>query len=844
MFKVKVRFLANLRFDEFYVTRRLSEICPDINIRDIHNTNQFSIIVLDSEAEGSKLLQPEIINALEPFHLKPVPSQAYSSSKAIFVTKLGQHVLRSSQDAILQDINTHNEHKARAVFVLQNRRLGIPSTLKVLYNDPQTVEYVVKRGIKIFDLAISPENIRREEHVELTQCYRCFSFCHNTKSCTSPVQKCSICAEYHHYKSCNRQRTRCALCDGPHQATFVRCPIRLLTIANRNEETARSASVSSHAPTTSAVNFPPLPPSHAHAPSYPQPVPPPPQTPSSSTHYASAVKTPPPIPPPRKSLYNNPPLNSKFVKLNSRPSTSSISRRDLQRYNPPPSSSSVRPRGQSTQPPQIVPPPPPPAPPANPVPSHPAPAQIQPPPPAPVQAPPPPPPPTPASTSYPPYGSALYTHGEYYYSFKVADRLADKLAGQDHYLYAKIMNNYLKQCNLPLLNIDEFFRIANVPIPSPSPPTPSPPTPIPEPSHPSTPTPIPSKPPPPSPTPRSQHPAAPRVSPPPRTPTDSPSPSTPSKPSSARPSTPPSTPPQPPKSFQHPRPMSPPPTTKSPSSPPPSKSSSVLASPRIPPPSPLPTFVTSSPSLPNSQASTSASPLPTPSVPLQTSPPTTPSVTSRSVVPTSSILSSPSYDFTPSFVANRQTPSLPLSPHEIPSSPATASPLPQRPQRVSRPRDETFAININPSPSPSIPPTVDLVTPSDPSQESEIYIPHNLPLHSPSQNESSASLNLHLSRSLSIDQSLNLRLSSSTPSSSQRPQAYPLTPIPESCPSINSSDSDISVDVEGSPSPPLSVDSAAIFITQPDPPPNRYPLRNKQGPSSCSSSRSSSPLTM
>ena len=152
--------------------------------------------------------------------------------------------------------------------------------------------------------------------------------------------------------------------------------------------------------------------------------------------------------------------------------------------------------------------------------------------------------------------------------------------------------------------------------------------------------------------------------------------------------------------------------------------------------------------------------------------------------------------------------------------------------------------SINPSPSQSIPPTLDLVTPSDPSQESEIYIPHNLPLHSPSQTESSASLNLHLSRSLSIDQSLNLRLSSSTSSPSQQPQACSLTPIPESHPSFNSSDSDISVDVEGSPSPPLSVDSAALFITQQDQPVNRYPLRNKKVSSSCSSSRSSSPLTM
>ena len=123
MFKIKIRFLANLKFDEFYVTRRVSEVCPDLNIRDIHNTNQFSILVLDSETEGNKLLQHSVISQLEPFHLKPVPSQAYSSSKALFVTKLRPYVLTANTETILEDLNMHNEHQARAVFILQNKRL-------------------------------------------------------------------------------------------------------------------------------------------------------------------------------------------------------------------------------------------------------------------------------------------------------------------------------------------------------------------------------------------------------------------------------------------------------------------------------------------------------------------------------------------------------------------------------------------------------------------------------------------------------------------------------------------------------------------------------------------------
>ena len=898
MQKLKIRFLANLRFDEFYVTRRLSEVCPDINIRDIHNTNSFAIIVLDSEVECNKLLQQDILSQLERFHLKPVPSQAYSSSKALFVTKLRPHVLKSSQDAILQDLNMHNEHQARAVFVLQNKRLGIPSTLKILYNDPSAVDYVSKHGLRIFDLAISPENIHKEEHIEINQCFRCFSFCHKTKTCSSPVQKCSICAEHHHYKVCNSNRTKCALCDGPHQATFVRCPIRLLHINNLNENTARSADIPVPIPSTSGVNFPPLPSSHAQPPSHPYATSHPTPIPESSVRYSSVLKTPPPIPHPPKSLYNNPPLASKFTKLAPRSSSSSaLQRRNPQRPVPPPSST-THPRALSPSAPTHAPLL---SPPAGFGPSHPDADPVLPPPPASAYIPPPPasayippPPPPSTSTSYPPEGSALITHGQHYIQFKIADRLADKLAGSDHYLYARIMNNFLSQCNLPLLNIEEFFHIANVPIPDLSNPTPIPPPPEPTPSPairivppppklnvslpPSSPPPFkpkstrsrntphppsPSKPasPPPKPScPRSPLPPSPsKPAPPPPNPScpRSPAKPTPSPPSPPCPQTPvssrisppthkpilslptPSKPSSvqvtPPSPASNPTPESPqrsiptpPAPTKTPSLPPTSQPSSVISSsPRIPPPSPLPAFLSSPTSLPTKPSVTTASPSLTPPPPLRSS------------------LSSPTFDFTPTFLRTNQsssTPSLPLPPRD-PSSLANAS-LPQRPPRSSRARQETV-VDLNPS-SQSIPPTLDLVSPSPsaPSQESDIFVPHNLPLHSPSQSESPDSLNLRLTESLPIQPSLNLHLSSSTPSASQSSQVPHLTPIQESYASFNSTDSNISVDVEGSPTPPSSANSADIFITQQNPPMNRYPLRNKVGSSSCSSSRSTSPLTM
>ena len=123
MAKIKVKFLSNLKFDEYYVTCRLAEVCPHVNIRDVHNTNLFSIIVLDNQADANLLLDPALVAKLEEAHLRPVPSQAYSISKAVFVTKLRPYILEYSQDVILNNINQGNEQEASAVIVLQNRHL-------------------------------------------------------------------------------------------------------------------------------------------------------------------------------------------------------------------------------------------------------------------------------------------------------------------------------------------------------------------------------------------------------------------------------------------------------------------------------------------------------------------------------------------------------------------------------------------------------------------------------------------------------------------------------------------------------------------------------------------------
>lgn len=66
-----------------------------------------------------------------------------------------------------------------------------------------------------------------------TQCYRCFRYGHMAKHCRRRV-RCKVCAGNHSYKECvSRGEQRCGNCDGPHAATFGRCPVRLAAVRDK-----------------------------------------------------------------------------------------------------------------------------------------------------------------------------------------------------------------------------------------------------------------------------------------------------------------------------------------------------------------------------------------------------------------------------------------------------------------------------------------------------------------------------------------------------------------------------------------------------------------------------------
>ena len=456
--KLKIKFLSNLKFDEEFVLHRVVEVLPKVNVRDIHVTNFFAVLVLDSPEIVNLFFSTDILLKLQENHLKPVPTQEFLTNKALFITKLKPFITKKPYEVIVQEINKHNHFKVNSVFKLNNKSYDNVTTLKIIFDDPLGADYVFNNGLSLFNIDVHPNNIHKEHFDHVTQCYKCFLYGHSTKECNCSIQKCSVCAGDHHFSSCPTKVAKCINCKGNHNATSIRCPKRRKS-AERNRVSVPN--------TASASNFPPLNPSnnvHNSRSTLPNPHPSQPiPNASRAAGYSSVLKTPPPVPPPPKSLSS---LPTRFTKLTPR----SISVRSVPTPTPQPP--------QITQP--IVPVP------LLSIPTHPPPSSTHPLPlpsgaaqatniPTLSSQPPPStstiPPPhdvhsrfrRPRSPSPPRHSNSF---DNLYFPFKVAERLADKLAGNNHFIYAKLMNTFLLEHDLNTIDLNVFFAMAEYPLPS------------------------------------------------------------------------------------------------------------------------------------------------------------------------------------------------------------------------------------------------------------------------------------------------------------------------------------------------------------------------------------------
>ena len=282
--KIRIKFLNNIRKDERFVTSKALEFCPTINLRDAHHAKTHVILTLSSEAEIISLLSDTAIEKFKEVGLKPLCPPKLYTDRTIYVTKLRPYITDLHYSEILDELNSYDGNpKIQKVFLIPNKS-SYSKTLKLICETPEEATKACAEGIFLYDIQVSPENIRKETYTHIDQCFKCFSLNHATFKCPSEKEFCSICAQEHHYSKCtNKDNPKCKLCDGNHTAISYSCPVRKLHMQNLNEKQQQAVNqMPTHNPqiattivTTPAIdksNFPSLPTASKQPAIQPQPV--------------------------------------------------------------------------------------------------------------------------------------------------------------------------------------------------------------------------------------------------------------------------------------------------------------------------------------------------------------------------------------------------------------------------------------------------------------------------------------------------------------------------------------------------------------------------------------------
>ena len=241
--RVKINFVGVFKQTPDEVVNNVLKVA-NVNIIDIYPAQHSITLQVNSNKDVSLLTSAEAVDKLYKLNLKVVVPRQHVAAKTVFVNKLTDYFTNRHEQDILDEINKHNDVTAEEVYLINSIRPtnGYFHSIKIKFGTVEDADKVVENGLKLFQVSLKPENIKKERAIEVKQCFRCFQFNHTANKCPSTESKCSVCGDNHNFRNCpNTASPRCVNCREAHIAIANHCPVRKAYIKKLNE-TEKTAS--------------------------------------------------------------------------------------------------------------------------------------------------------------------------------------------------------------------------------------------------------------------------------------------------------------------------------------------------------------------------------------------------------------------------------------------------------------------------------------------------------------------------------------------------------------------------------------------------------------------------
>jgi len=194
-----------------------------------------AFVVICSEQTVEELLKATIISQFKEANLEILIPPETNANRTIVVRGIDERILDHSCDEIKEELQRCNDWaQVNEVIIIPN----IKHLIKIKFANTTSVKKSVDNGLLLFNQSFSGKSIEKELFINLTPCYRCYSYDHKTTNCPTPDKKiCSECAnEGHTYRECKNQEKKCINCGSNHRTLAARCPIRKGIIRDKEKQ--------------------------------------------------------------------------------------------------------------------------------------------------------------------------------------------------------------------------------------------------------------------------------------------------------------------------------------------------------------------------------------------------------------------------------------------------------------------------------------------------------------------------------------------------------------------------------------------------------------------------------
>lgn len=184
-----------------------------------------------NESEADKLLTAEANKQFNSIGLSVFMPPEIKARRSLFARKVDHHIGKHTPTEILKEIEEKNYGvKLSEVIKIKD----YTHVLKFVFADTAVAEKVLREGLRLFNLSVTPSQLEREKFVNVQTCFKCYKFNdHSTANCPNKdLVICSECAEQGHtYTQCTNPRKACINCKQRgyphhHRTLAMSCPVK------------------------------------------------------------------------------------------------------------------------------------------------------------------------------------------------------------------------------------------------------------------------------------------------------------------------------------------------------------------------------------------------------------------------------------------------------------------------------------------------------------------------------------------------------------------------------------------------------------------------------------------